>query len=116
MKPPPDEAIRAPFAPTSPPTLVLEAGAGTGKTTVLVDRLVNLVVSGTATLDRIVAITFTEAAAGELKMRLRDALERRLGARRPPKRRSCRARSSISSGPTSPRSTRLPPPCFASGP
>jgi ATP-dependent exoDNAse (exonuclease V) beta subunit len=41
---------------------------------VLVDRLVSLVVTGTATLDRVVAITFTEAAAGELKMRLRDAL------------------------------------------
>src|SRR5690606_38641039 len=59
-------------------TLVLEAGAGTGKTTVLVDRLVNLVLSGTATLDRVVAITFTEAAAGELKMRLRDKLEENL--------------------------------------
>ena len=80
MKPPPDEAIRARVRTDFATTLVLEAGAGTGKTTVLVDRLVNLVVSGTATLDRIVAITFTEAAAGELKMRLRDALERRLGS------------------------------------
>ena len=80
MKPPADEAIRARVRTDFATTLVLEAGAGTGKTTVLVDRLVNLVVSGTATLDRIVAITFTEAAAGELKMRLRDALERRLGS------------------------------------
>jgi len=80
VKPPPDEAIRARVRTDFATTLVLEAGAGTGKTTVLVDRLVNLVVSGTATLDRIVAITFTEAAAGELKMRLRDALERRLGS------------------------------------
>ena len=63
MKPPPDEAIRARVRTDFATTLVLEAGAGTGKTTVLVDRLVNLVVSGTATLDRIVAITFTEAAA-----------------------------------------------------
>jgi len=74
----PDEAIRARVRTDFATTLVLEAGAGTGKTTVLVDRLVNLVVSGTATLDRVVAITFTEAAAGELKMRLRDALEGRL--------------------------------------
>ncbi len=75
MKPPPDEAIRDRVRTDFATTLVLEAGAGTGKTTVLVDRLVNLVVTGTATLDRVVAITFTEAAAGELKMRLRDALE-----------------------------------------
>ena len=78
MRPPPDEAVRERVRTDFATTLVLEAGAGTGKTTVLVERLVNLVVSGTATLDRVVAITFTEPAAGELKMRLRDALEARL--------------------------------------
>ncbi|OFW34759.1 MAG: hypothetical protein A3F70_07240 [Acidobacteria bacterium RIFCSPLOWO2_12_FULL_67_14] len=78
MKPPPDEAVRTRVRTDFATNLVLEAGAGTGKTTVLVDRLVNLVITGTATLDRVVAITFTEAAAGELKMRLRDALEGRL--------------------------------------
>ena len=78
MKAPPDEAVRVRVRSDFATTLVLEAGAGTGKTTVLVDRLVNLVTTGTATLDRVVAITFTEAAAGELKMRLRDALEERL--------------------------------------
>ncbi len=75
MKPVPDQAVRDRVRTDFVSTLVLEAGAGTGKTTVLVDRLVSLVVTGTATLDRVVAITFTEAAAGELKMRLRDALE-----------------------------------------
>jgi len=78
VRPPPDEAVRERVRTDFATTLVLEAGAGTGKTTVLVERLVNLVVSGTATLDRVVAITFTEPAAGELKMRLRDALEARL--------------------------------------
>ena len=78
MKPPPDEAVRVRVRTDFATTLVLEAGAGTGKTTVLVDRLVNLVTTGTATLNRVVAITFTEAAAGELKMRLREALEVRL--------------------------------------
>ena len=75
MKPAPDQAIRDRVRTDFVTTIVLEAGAGTGKTTVLVDRLVNLVVTGTTTLDRVVAITFTEAAAGELKLRLRDALE-----------------------------------------
>ncbi|HEU4688605.1 MAG TPA: UvrD-helicase domain-containing protein, partial [Vicinamibacterales bacterium] len=71
----PDQPVRDRVRTDFATTIVLEAGAGTGKTTVLVDRLVNLVVTGTTTLDRVVAITFTEAAAGELKMRLRDALE-----------------------------------------
>ena len=59
-------------------TLLLEAGAGTGKTTVLVSRILALVRSGRAPLDRIVAITFTEKAAGELKLRLRDGIEEAL--------------------------------------
>lgn len=55
-------------------TYLVEAGAGTGKTTVLVDRLLALVRSG-VDITRIVAITFTEKAAGELKVRLREKLE-----------------------------------------
>ena len=57
-------------------TLVVEAAAGTGKTTALVTRMVRLLASGRAELDRVVALTFTEAAAGELKLRLRGAIER----------------------------------------
>jgi ATP-dependent helicase/nuclease subunit A len=56
--------------------LFVEAGAGTGKTSSLVDRIVALVASGRATLDRVAAITFTEAAAAELRDRAREALER----------------------------------------
>jgi ATP-dependent helicase/nuclease subunit A len=59
----------------------IEAAAGTGKTTALVGRIVGLVRAGTATLDRIVAVTFTEKAAGEMKLRLRSEIERaRTGA------------------------------------
>lgn len=76
---PPDQAIRDRVRTDFATTLVLEAGAGTGKTKVLVDRLVNLVATGTATLDRVAAITFTDAAAGELNMRLRAALEEQMG-------------------------------------
>ena len=57
-------------------SLSVEAGAGTGKTTLLVERLLSLVRSGKAKLDQIAAITFTEKAAGELKIRLREALEK----------------------------------------
>ncbi len=55
--------------------LFVEAGAGTGKTTELVYRVVALIASGRATIDRIAAITFTEAAAAELRDRVRQKLE-----------------------------------------
>ena len=57
-------------------TLFVEAGAGTGKTTSLVNRILELVGSGATTLDKVAAITFTEAAAAELRERIRTELER----------------------------------------
>ena len=57
-------------------TFVVEAAAGTGKTTELVARIVALLASGRAKLDEIVAVTFTEKAAGEMKLRLRGGIER----------------------------------------
>ena len=57
-------------------TFFVEAAAGTGKTTALVGRIVGLVRAGAGTLDRIVAVTFTEKAAGEMKLRLRSEIER----------------------------------------
>ncbi|MFW6108203.1 MAG: UvrD-helicase domain-containing protein [bacterium] len=61
-------------------SFAVEAAAGAGKTTVLVERLLALVGRGRATLDEIVAITFTEKAAGELKVRLREELEKAIAA------------------------------------
>src|SRR5207249_5523201 len=55
-------------------TLFVEAGAGTGKTSALVERVVALVLGGRA-IERIVAITFTEKAAAELRDRIRAGLE-----------------------------------------
>ncbi len=49
-------------------TLFVEAGAGTGKTTQLVDRIVNTVLGRNVRLADIAAITFTEAAASELQI------------------------------------------------
>jgi ATP-dependent helicase/nuclease subunit A len=57
-------------------TLVVEAAAGTGKTSELVRRVISVLKSGRASLDQIVAVTFTDAAAGELKLRLRAEIER----------------------------------------
>src|SRR5437016_12249032 len=56
-------------------TLVVEAAAGTGKTTELVNRILRVLATGRARMVEIVAVTFTEKAAGELKLRLREALE-----------------------------------------
>lgn len=56
-------------------TLIVEAAAGTGKTTELVKRILRVLATGRATMVQIVAVTFTEKAAGELKLRLREALE-----------------------------------------
>jgi hypothetical protein len=57
-------------------TLVVEAAAGTGKTTELVKRILRVIGEGKAEVTTIVAVTFTERAAGELKLRLREELER----------------------------------------
>jgi ATP-dependent exoDNAse (exonuclease V) beta subunit len=57
-------------------SFVLEAGAGTGKTTLLVDRILALVLSGRVRLDQIAAVTFTENAATTMKLRIREGLER----------------------------------------
>jgi DNA helicase-2/ATP-dependent DNA helicase PcrA len=58
------------------PMLVL-AGAGTGKTTVLVERIAWLIEQGHAKPEEILAITFTENAAAELKERVEKRLRRK---------------------------------------
>src|SRR5947209_14140759 len=57
-------------------TLIVEAAAGTGKTTELITRILQVPATRRATMNEIVAVTFTEKAAGELKLRLREELER----------------------------------------
>jgi ATP-dependent helicase/nuclease subunit A len=72
---PPDQAVRVAATTQLDTTLFVEAGAGTGKTTMLVDRVVALVSTKTARMDQIAAITFTEAAAAELRDRLAQKFE-----------------------------------------
>ena len=76
---PVDADARKAIAEDLAATLFVEASAGTGKTTSLVQRVTNLVATGTTTLDRIAAITFTEAAAAELRDRIRSELEKASG-------------------------------------
>src|SRR5262245_42566065 len=58
--------------------LVVTAGAGTGKTALLVERAIHLVCGEGFPIDSIAAITFTEKAAAELRTRLASGLEEML--------------------------------------
>ncbi len=71
-----DEAARERVETSLDESLLVEAAAGTGKTTVLVRRLVATLECGVTEVDRVVAVTFTRKAAGELKLRLRQELDR----------------------------------------
>ena len=74
-----DDHARLRIAADLDATLFVEAGAGTGKTTALVARVTNLVACGRVRLGQVAAITFTEAAAAELRERIRLSLERAAG-------------------------------------
>ena len=71
----PDAAPRDRIASAIDRNLLVEAAAGTGKTTSLVDRMVALVCAGTS-VDRLCAVTFTIKAAAQLDQKFQNALER----------------------------------------
>jgi len=71
---PVDQPARDRIAVDLGATLFVEAGAGTGKTSALVERIVSLVVSGVP-VEHLAAITFTDRAATELRDRVRRRLE-----------------------------------------
>src|SRR5262245_46490062 len=58
------------------------AGAGTGKTRTLVERCLKCLLDGKAPSDvsEILVVTFTDAAAAEMRHRLRDRLQERADA------------------------------------
>ena len=58
-------AIDIPVADT-----IVSAAAGSGKTAVMAERIVKRVVSGEADIDRLLIVTFTNAAASEIRSRL----------------------------------------------
>jgi ATP-dependent helicase/nuclease subunit A len=71
-----DRAARERIRSSLGESLVVEASAGTGKTTELIARIVAVLASGLTSISHIVAVTFTNKAAGELKLRLRQELDR----------------------------------------
>jgi exodeoxyribonuclease V beta subunit len=74
-----DRVVRAarPAALPAPDTalVVVEASAGTGKTFFLEHRVVDLILAG-AELGQILLVTFTDKAVAELRLRIRDLLDR----------------------------------------
>ena len=77
VSPPADAPERLRAVTTFDRNVVVTAGAGTGKTTLLVDRCVNLLVRepSPVPVNEMVALTFTNKAAHEMKERLRARLE-----------------------------------------
>jgi ATP-dependent helicase/nuclease subunit A len=71
-----DRAARERIRTSLAESLIVEASAGTGKTTELIARIVAVLANGLTTISHIVAVTFTNKAAGELKLRLRQELDR----------------------------------------
>ena len=69
-----DEEARRAISEDLDATLFVEAGAGSGKTSAMVERIVQLVRCRRAELRQIAAVTFTEAAAAELRTRVRRSL------------------------------------------
>src|SRR5438552_490490 len=63
-----DAAARTRIRESLDESLIVEAAAGTGKTTELIQRILAVLRSGRTTVDKIVAVTFTRKAAGELRL------------------------------------------------
>lgn len=60
-------------------SVALSAGAGSGKTRVLVERYVRALDDVNGDVDRVLAVTFTDKAAAEMRGRIREKLRRRAG-------------------------------------
>lgn len=62
--------------------ILVTAAAGSGKTAVLVERIINHITSGFCNIDEILVVTFTKAAAGEMKERIASAIYEKLDAKK----------------------------------
>ena len=55
-------------------TIVVSAAAGSGKTTVLIERIIQMILSGECSVDELLIVTFTRAATAEIRSRLSAAI------------------------------------------
>ena len=58
--------------------LLVSASAGSGKTHTMIERLIKLVSEGKTSIERVLALTFTEASASDMKKKLLSALTDRV--------------------------------------
>ena len=58
--------------------VLVSASAGSGKTFVMIEKIISLILRGEADVSSVLAVTFTNLAAGEMKERLRAALVARI--------------------------------------
>ena len=72
---PPDQKVRDRIKEDVDSNFLVEAGAGSGKTRSLVERMTSLISSGKYKVGDIAAITFTRKAAAELRERFQNELE-----------------------------------------
>ena len=70
-----DEQARDAICTRLDETFLVEAGAGSGKTTSLVRRMTALIATGRCRMENLSAVTFTRKAAGELRERFQEKLE-----------------------------------------
>lgn len=71
----PDQTARTRISTDLDINLLVEAGAGAGKTTQMIERMLALVATDRAQIEQIAAVTFTRKAAAELRERFQNKLE-----------------------------------------
>ena len=77
-----DEAARRRIRTELGRSMLVEAAAGTGKTTSIVERMIALLASGSCRrVGQLAAVTFTRKAAAELRARFRVAVEREVATK-----------------------------------
>ena len=59
-------------------SVLVSAAAGSGKTSVLIERIIRIILEGKANVDEMLVVTFTNAAASEMKLRLAGAIRKRM--------------------------------------
>ncbi len=58
--------------------ILVAAAAGSGKTAVLVERIINKIINEQIDIDKILVVTFTKAAASEMRARILDAIYKKI--------------------------------------
>ena len=58
--------------------LLVAAAAGSGKTTVLVERIIRKIINEKMDIDKLLVVTFTNAAASEMRERILNAIYKKI--------------------------------------